>query len=79
VEDIAASVRRMLDFIGEPFEERCVNFQDNARLPQTPSYAQVKEKLHDRSRFRYRNYLRQLEPVIPIVQPVMDRLCYTLE
>jgi hypothetical protein len=79
VEDIAASVRRTLDFIGEPFDERCVNFQDNARLPQTPSYAQVKEKLHDRSRFRYRNYLRQLEPVIPIVQPVMDRLGYTLE
>jgi TPR repeat protein/tetratricopeptide (TPR) repeat protein len=79
VEDIAASVRRMLDFIGEPFDERCVNFQDNARLPQTPSYAQVKEKVHDRSRFRYRNYLRQLEPVIPIVQPVMDRLGYTLE
>jgi TPR repeat protein/Tfp pilus assembly protein PilF len=79
VEDIAASVRRILDFIGEPFDERCVNFQDNARLPQTPSYAQVKEKVNDRSRFRYRNYLRQLEPVIPIVQPVMDRLGYTLE
>jgi hypothetical protein len=47
VEDIGATVCRMLDFIGEPFEERCVNFQDNVRLPQTPSYAQVKEKLHD--------------------------------
>jgi TPR repeat protein/tetratricopeptide (TPR) repeat protein len=79
IEDIAASVRRILDFIGEPFEERCVNFQDNMRLPQTPSYAQVKEKVHLRSRFRYRNYLKHLEPVIPIVQPVMDRLGYTLE
>jgi TPR repeat protein/tetratricopeptide (TPR) repeat protein len=79
VDDIAGTVRRMLDFIGEPFEERCVNFQDNGRLPQTPSYAQVKEKIHDRSRFRYRNYLRHLESVIPIVQPVMDRLGYTVE
>ena len=79
VEDTASSVRRMLDFIGEPFEECCVSFQDNRRLPQTPSYAQVTEKIYDRSRFRYRNYLRHLEPVIPIVQPVMDRLGYTVE
>ncbi len=79
VEDMAANVRRMLDFIGEPFDERCVNFQNNVRLPQTPSYAQVTEKLYARSRFRYRNYLRHLEPVLPIVQPVMDRLGYTLE
>ncbi|HEY6258734.1 MAG TPA: sulfotransferase [Xanthobacteraceae bacterium] len=79
VEDIASSVRRMLEFIGEPFEEGCVSFQDNKRLPQTPSYAQVTEKVYDRSRFRYRNYLKHLEPVIPIVQPVMDRLGYTVD
>jgi hypothetical protein len=79
VEDFVAGVRRMLEFIGEPFDERCVNFQNNARLPQTPSYAQVTEKLYVRSRFRYRNYLQHLEPVIPIVQPVMDRLGYALE
>jgi len=79
VDDIATGVHRMLDFIGEPFDERCVDFQDNARLPQTPSYAQVTERLHDRSRHRYRNYLRHLEPIIPIVQPVMNRLGYTLE
>jgi TPR repeat protein/Tfp pilus assembly protein PilF len=79
VDDIASSVRRMLDFIGESFEDRCVGFDDNVRLPQTPSYAQVTEKVHHRSRFRYRNYLKYLEPVIPIVQPVMDRLGYSVE
>jgi Flp pilus assembly protein TadD len=78
VEDMSGSVRRMLDFIGESFDERCVNFQDNRRLPHTPSYAQVTEKLYDRSRFRYRHYRKQLEPVIPILQPVMDRLGYIL-
>jgi hypothetical protein len=49
------------------------------RLPQTPSYAQVAEKIYHRSRFRYRNYLKYLEPVIPIVQPVIDRLGYSVE
>ena len=79
VEDMPGSVRRMLDFIGESFDERCVNFQENRRVPHTPSYAQVTEKLYDRSRFRYRHYRRHLEPVIPIVKPVMDRLGYILD
>jgi tetratricopeptide (TPR) repeat protein len=76
VEDIASSVRRILAFIGEPFEEHCVSFESNVRLPQTPSYAQVTQKIYDHARYRYRNYLKHLEPVIPIVQPVMDRLGY---
>jgi len=79
VEDPAGSVRRMLDLIGETFDERCIKFQENRRLPNTPSYAQVAEPLYHRSRLRYRHYLRHLEPVVPILQPVMDRLGYTLD
>jgi tetratricopeptide (TPR) repeat protein len=79
VADMSGSVRRMLDFIGESFDERCVNFHDNRRLPQTPSYAQVTQKLYDRSQFRYRHYRKHLEPVIPILKPVMDRLGYILD
>jgi tetratricopeptide (TPR) repeat protein len=79
VEDMPGSVRRMLDFVGESFDARCVNFQDNQRLPHTPSYAQVKQNLYDRSRFRYRHYRKQLEPVIPILKPAMDRLGYILD
>jgi tetratricopeptide (TPR) repeat protein len=79
VEDMSGSVRRMLDFIGESFDERCVNFQENRRLPHTPSYAQVTQKLYDRSRFRYRHYRKHLEPVIPILKPAMDRLGYILD
>jgi hypothetical protein len=78
VADMSGSVCRMLDFIGESFDERCVNSQDNRRLLHTPSYTQVTEKLYDRSRFRYRHYRKQLEPVIPILEPVMDRLGYIL-
>jgi Flp pilus assembly protein TadD len=79
VADMSGSVRRMLDFIGESFDERCVNFQDNRRLPQTPSYAQVTQKLYGGSRFRYRHYRKHLEPVIPILKPAMERLGYVLD
>lgn len=79
VADMTGSVRRMLDFIGESFDARCVNFHDNPRLPQTPSYAQVKRKVYEQSRFRYRHYRKHLEPVIPILKPVIDRLGYVLD
>lgn len=79
VADMSSSMRRMLGFIGEMFDERCVNFQDNPRLPHTPSYSQVSEGLYDRARFRYRHYLEHLQPVVPILRPVMDRLGYTVE
>jgi hypothetical protein len=38
----------------------------------------VTEKLYDRSRYRYRNYLPQLQAVIPILKPVIDKLGYTI-
>jgi hypothetical protein len=79
VDDIAGSVRRMLDFIGEPFDPRCVSFHRNERLPQTPSYAQVAKPLYKRSKFRYHHYLKHLDPVIPIVAPIISRLGYTLD
>lgn len=79
VEDQEAGVRKMLDFIGEPFEADCLSFHENRRYARTASYAQVTEKLYDRSRYRYRNYLKQLEPVLPILEPTITRLGYRIE
>ena len=79
VDDQESTVRAMLDFIGEPFDEKCLAFHENRRYARTASYAQVTEKLYDRSRFRYRHYRKQLEPIIPILQPVIERLGYTVD
>ena len=78
VEDQEASVRRVLEFIAEDFDPKCLAFHENRRYARTASYAQVTERLYDRSRYRYRNYLPQLQPVIPILQPVIERLGYTI-
>jgi Tfp pilus assembly protein PilF len=78
VDEQEASTRRILDFIGEEFDERCIDFHDNRRYARTASYAQVTERLYDSSRYRYRHYLKQLEPVIPILEPVIARLGYPL-
>jgi tetratricopeptide (TPR) repeat protein len=82
-EDIVADqekqVRRMLDFVREPFDERCLNFHENYRYARTASYAQVTERLYSRSVYRYRNYKKHLEPAIQILEPTIRRLGYTID
>jgi hypothetical protein len=73
------TVRQMLDFIGVPFDENCLRFHENRRYARTASYAQVTEPLYDRSLHRYRHYRRHLEPVIPLLRPLIERLGYTIE
>jgi tetratricopeptide (TPR) repeat protein len=72
------TVRSVFDFIGEEFDPRCLSFQDNRRFARTASYAQVTEPLYDRSRYRYRNYMRHLQPILPILEPYIMRLGYSV-
>ncbi len=79
VDNQEAAVRRMLDFIGEPFDKSCLAFHENTRYARTASYAQVTEQLYDRSRYRYRHYKKHLEPAAAILEPVINRLGYPLD
>jgi tetratricopeptide (TPR) repeat protein len=79
VDEQETNVRNMLAFVGLPFDRRCLAFEENRRYARTASYAQVTAKLYDRSRYRYRAYLKHLEPVIPILEPAIRRLGYTIE
>ncbi len=79
VTDQEASVRRILDFIGVEFDPRCLSFEQNTRYARTASYAQVAEKLYDRSRYRYKPYLKHLAPVLEPLRPAIARLGYTIE
>ncbi len=77
VDDQEATIRRILDFVGEEFDPGCLAFHENTRYARTAA-TQVSEKLYDRSRFRYLKYLPQLQPVIPVLRPVVERLGYTV-
>jgi hypothetical protein len=72
-------LRDLLEFVGLAWDERCLAFYENQRYARTASYAQVKEKIYTRSRYRYRNYLKHLEPVLPVLQPAIEALGYTVE
>jgi tetratricopeptide (TPR) repeat protein len=79
VDEQEESVRHMLDLIGAPFDPCCLEFHENRRYARTASYAQVAEPLYDSSRYRYRHYLKQLEPVIPVLEPVIRSLGYAID
>jgi tetratricopeptide (TPR) repeat protein len=78
VERQEASVRSMLGFVGEEFDPGCLQFHENRRYARTASYAQVTEKLYASSRFRYRDYLRHLEPLLDVLGPLIERLGYSV-
>jgi tetratricopeptide (TPR) repeat protein len=56
IEDPETSVRRLLDFCGLPFDQKCLDFHTSQRRVRTASSQQVREKLHTRSVERWRHY-----------------------
>jgi len=53
--------RNMIDHIGLPFEQACLNFQSNTSYTPTPSYIQVQSKVTDSAIERYKNYQAHLQ------------------
>ncbi len=79
IDDQEGQVRALLAFVGVPFDPHCLAFHENRRYARTASYAQVTEKLYNRSRYRYRDYREELEPAARILEPVIRRLGYEME
>ena len=65
-------IGRLLEYLGLPFDERCLRVEDNPRYAPTPSYAQVAEPLNDRSIGRYRNYAGPLAAVSGQLAPLLE-------
>jgi Tfp pilus assembly protein PilF len=76
VADQAGETRKLLDYVGLPFEKACLQFHENRRYAPTPSYAQVTEKLNDRSIGRHRHYAQQLEPHVARLAKMMAAYGY---
>jgi Tfp pilus assembly protein PilF len=67
---------RLLDYLGLPFEETCLRFHESRRYAPTPSYAQVTERLNDRSIGRYAHYREQLLAYVAKLRPLMTAYGY---
>jgi len=63
IEDAEGWTRRMLEFVGLPWEPRCLEFYQTDRVVITASKWQVRQKLHSASAGRWRNYAAYLAPL----------------
>jgi tetratricopeptide (TPR) repeat protein len=77
VADTPSETRRLMASVGLPMEPSQLRFHELGNVPATPSYAQVREPINDRSIGRWRNYASELKPIFPIVAEAMQRGGYT--
>ena len=60
VTEVEAQARRMLEFLGAPWDARCLDFHKSERAVQTPSRWQVREPIYTRSVGRWKAYAEHL-------------------
>jgi tetratricopeptide (TPR) repeat protein len=63
VEDQETWTRRILDFLGLPWDERCLDFHKTVRPVTTASSWQVRQKIYKSSVERWRNYEKFIGPL----------------
>jgi tetratricopeptide (TPR) repeat protein len=81
VEDVEGEMRRLLDYLGQPWDASVLDNQASAARREyigTASYAQVTEPVYRRSAGRWLRYRDELAPVLPILAPWAERLGYTM-
>jgi tetratricopeptide (TPR) repeat protein len=64
VGDLDTHVRRIIDFLGLPWEPGCLDFQNTERHVGTPSSWQVRQPIYSNSVGRWRRYERHLGPMV---------------
>ena len=73
VADQRGEIERLMTAIGLAMEPAQLRFHERLAVSPTPSYAQVRQPLNDRSVGRWRKHSIELEPMRPIVADAMAR------
>jgi len=68
VDDQEAWSRKMLEFIGLPWDPRCLDFHETRRAVITASKWQVRQKITSASVLRWRNYEKFLGPLLYLTE-----------
>lgn len=68
VADTEHEARRVLEFIGLPWDANCLNFHQNTRLVKTASVAQVRKPIYNTSVARWKHFAQHLRPLYALVK-----------
>jgi Flp pilus assembly protein TadD len=73
VADTEAEVRRLLDYCGLPFDQRCLRFYENERAVRTASSEQVRRPIYRDAVDHWQHYEPWLGPLKSALGTVLDR------
>jgi len=79
VTDQENTTRKLLEYIGMPWDDACLQHHKSARVVNTASYEQVTQKIYTSSLYRYRNYHEAVQPLIPILESTIEHFGYTTD
>jgi tetratricopeptide (TPR) repeat protein len=79
VTDQESTTRKILEYIGMPWDDACLQHHKSDRVVKTASYEQVTQKIYTSSLYRYRNYHEAVQPLIPILESTIKHFGYTSE
>jgi hypothetical protein len=79
VTDQENTTRRILEYIGMPWDDACLQHHKSDRVVKTASYEQVTQKIYTSSLYRYRNYHEAVQPLIPILESTIEHIGYTTD
>jgi len=79
VTDQETTTRKILEYIGMPWDDACLQHHKSERVVKTASYEQVTQKIYTSSLYRYRNYHEAVQPLIPILKTTIERFGYTTD
>lgn len=73
IDNPEGEVRRMLEYIGLPFDASCLRFHANKRAVHTPSAEQVRRPINHDGVDTWRNYETWLRPLQDALGPALDQ------
>jgi hypothetical protein len=78
VENLEASARRVLDFLGLAWDPRVLRFHEHAgtKIVCSPTFAEVTKPLYRASVGRWKNYQKYFEPHLPKLAPLLRAFGY---
>ena len=68
VSDLEPNARRLIEFLGLPWEDACLRFHEQKHAVSTASAVQVREPAHTRSIGRWRRYEDRLQPMRKVLE-----------
>lgn len=72
LDDLEGQVRRMLEYLGLPFEQACIDFYKTKRAVRTASSEQVRQPITKASVDIWRNYEKNLQPLKDALGPILE-------